>query len=132
MMIKLYFVTLPIFFAVDMIWLGWIARNFYRTHLGFLLRDSFDWKAALLFYAVFIFGLVYFVITPAFENRSWLEALGKGALFGLITYATYDLTNQATVKNWPTIVTIADLIWGTCLASSVSGLSYLVADRCFR
>ncbi|MBM4304261.1 MAG: DUF2177 family protein [Deltaproteobacteria bacterium] len=132
MFFKLYFVTLPVFFAVDMLWLGLIARNFYRTHLGFLLKDSFDWKAAILFYLIFIFGLVFFVIAPSFQNRSWLEAITKGALFGLITYATYDLTNQATVKDWPILVTIADLTWGTFLAGSVSLISFGIADKLFR
>ena len=77
-----------------------------------------------LFYLLFILGLVVFVISPAFLNRSWTEALGKGALFGLITYATYDLTNQATVKDWPALVTVVDLSWGTFLAASVSLVTY--------
>lgn len=132
MLFKLYLITLPVFFATDMVWLGFIARGFYRARLGFLLRDSFDWKAAILFYLIFIFGLVFFAIAPSFQNRSWLEAITKGALFGLITYATYDLTNQATVKDWPFLVTIVDLMWGTFLAGSVSSISFAIANKLFR
>ena len=129
MWFKLYALALPVFFAIDMVWLGLIAKNFYREHIGFLLKDSVDWKAAIVFYLIFIAGLVVFVIAPAFQHRSWLEALGKGALFGFITYATYDLTNQATVKNWPYLVTCIDLLWGTFLAAAVSIVSYFLACR---
>lgn len=125
---KLYLMALPVFFAIDMVWLGVVARKFYRVHLGFLLKDSFDWKAAIIFYLIFIFGLVIFVIAPAWQSRSWSEALVKGALFGFVTYATYDLTNQATVKAWPSIVTYVDLLWGTVLAASVSVITYLIAN----
>lgn len=129
MFIQLYLITLPIFFAIDMIWLGVIARGLYQKQIGFLMAPSVNWAAALLFYFLFIGGLVYFVIQPAIEVRSWSQALYSGLLFGLVTYATYDLTNLATVKNWPLLVTIIDLIWGSVLASSVSLLSYFVAKK---
>lgn len=127
MWLKLYCIALPVFFAIDMIWLGGVAKKFYREHLGFLLKDEVDWKAAIVFYLIFILGLVVFVIAPAFQSRSWLEALGKGAFFGLVTYATYDLTNQATVKQWPELVTLVDMLWGTFLAASVSTITYFIA-----
>ena len=132
MFVKLYALALPVFFAIDMVWLGGIAKKFYREHIGFLLKDQVDWKAAIVFYLIFIAGLVVFVIAPAFQNRSWTEALVKGALFGFITYATYDLTNQATVKDWPYLVTVIDLLWGTFLASSVSVVSYFLACRIWK
>jgi uncharacterized membrane protein len=82
-----------------------------------------------IFYLLFITGLVIFVISPAVEKHSWVHALLFGALFGLITYATYDLTNLATMKDWPLLVTVVDLIWGTVLAASISGITYFIAGK---
>lgn len=124
---KLYFLALPIFFLIDMVWLGLVAKGFYAKHLGFLMRPDVNWLAAIIFYLLFIAGLIVFVVTPALSRGSWLYALGLGALFGLITYATYDLTNLATLKNWPLVVTLVDLLWGAVLAASVSVLTYLLA-----
>ena len=129
MFIKLYFIALPVFFAIDMIWLGLVAKNFYAKQIGFLMKTDVNWLAAILFYLLFIVGVVVFVIMPAIEQKSWVHALGYGALFGLITYATYDLTNLATVKNWPMAVTVVDLIWGATLAASVSVITYLIANK---
>jgi uncharacterized membrane protein len=129
MFIKLYFITLPIFLVIDMIWLGLIAKNLYAKYIGFLMKTNVNWTAAIIFYLLFIVGLIVFVITPALEKNSWVVALLMGALFGLITYATYDLTNLATIKNWPVIITIIDLIWGTVLAASVSVISFFIASK---
>jgi len=129
MFLKLYLIALPVFFAIDMVWLGLIAKNFYFKHIGFLMTPNVNWKAAIIFYLLFIVGTVLFVIQPALEQKSWVHALLYGALFGLITYATYDLTNLATIKNWPLIVTIVDLIWGMVLSASVSTITYLIAVR---
>ena len=129
MFIKLYFITLPVFFVIDMIWLGLVAKNFYSQHLGFLMRPDINWTAAIIFYLLFIAGLVLFVISPSVEGQSWVRAVVYGALFGLVTYSTYDLTNLATVKDWPLIVTIVDLIWGTVLSASVSVVSYVIAIK---
>lgn len=129
MFIKLFLIALPVFFVIDMVWLALIAKNFYQKHLGFLMRPDIKWVAAIAFYLLFIIGLVVFVIQPAIEKHSWLNALLAGALFGLVSYATYDLTNLATVKEWPLLVTIVDLIWGSVLASSVSLITYLIAAK---
>ena len=129
MFLKLYFIALPIFFAVDMVWLGLAAKNFYAKHIGFLMKANVNWAAAILFYLLFIAGLVVFVVTPALDKGSWVRALLFGALFGLITYATYDLTNLATLKDWPLVVTVVDLIWGTVLAASVSVGTYVIAAK---
>ena len=110
MFIKLYFIALPIFFIIDMIWLVLVARGFYGNQIGFLMKSNINWTAAIIFYLLFIAGLVFFVIMPALEKNSWLHALIFGVFFGLITYATYDLTNLATIKDWPLLVTIVDLI----------------------
>ena len=129
MFIKLFLIALPVFVVIDMIWLVLVAKNFYQEHIGFLMRPDINWLAAIIFYLLFILGLITFVISPALDRHSWSHALLYGALFGLITYATYDLTNLATIKDWPLIVTIVDLIWGTVLASSVSVITYFIADR---
>jgi uncharacterized membrane protein len=129
MFLKLYFIALPVFFAIDMIWLGLVAKNFYAKQIGFLMKTDVNWPAAIIFYLLFIVGLVLFVITPALEKHSWINAILFGMLFGLITYATYDLTNLATIKNWPLLVTIVDLIWGMVLAALVSVISFFIATK---
>lgn len=129
MFIKLYFIALPVFFVIDMFWLGIVAKNLYAKQIGFLMKTDINWLAAIIFYLLFIIGLVLFVVIPALEKQSLLQVILFGALFGLITYATYDLTNLATIKNWPLLVTIIDLIWGAILASSVSTITYLIAVK---
>ena len=129
MFIKLYLITLPIFFGIDIIWLAVVAKNFYSKHLGYLMASNPNWAAAIIFYLLFIGGLVFFVLSPALEKNSWQHALTAGVLFGLMTYATYDLTNLATIKNWPLIVTIVDLIWGMTLSACVSVASYFLAKK---
>src|SRR5271165_7339876 len=129
MFLKLYCIALPIFFAADMIWLGVAAKNFYTKQIGFLMTPKVNWVAAILFYLLFLAGLVVFVIAPAVEKDSWVRALMFGALFGLVTYATYDLTNLATLKDWPLVLTVVDLTWGMALAGSVSAGTYLIARK---
>lgn len=129
MFIKLYAIAFAVFFAMDMVWLGLVAKNFYRNQIGFLMKDEINWTAAIAFYLLFVVGLVLFVISPAIEKKSWMHALLFGALFGLITYATYDLSNLATLKDWPLLVTIVDLAWGTTLAASVSTVTYFIARK---
>jgi uncharacterized membrane protein len=129
MFIKLYFIALPVFFAIDMVWLGLITKNFYRAQIGFLMKTNINWMAAVIFYLLFIAGLVLFVILPALEKHSWGNTLLLGAFFGLITYATYDLTNLATMKDWPFLVTIVDLVWGMVLSAAVSFITYFIAVK---
>jgi uncharacterized membrane protein len=129
MFIKLYLIALPVFFIIDMIWLVLVAKNFYNKQIGFLMRPDINWTAAIIFYLLFIAGLVVFVISPAVEKHSWTNALLFGAFFGLITYATYDLTNLATLKDWPILVTVVDLIWGMVLSASISIITYLIAAK---
>ena len=123
--LKLYLCMLLAFFAIDMVWLGLVARDFYQKHLGYLLRTNPNWTAAIVFYLLFVAGLLVFVVVPSLQAGSTKKVLILGALFGLITYATYDLTNLATVKDWPWIVTVVDLLWGGVLATSVSYLGFL-------
>ena len=125
--IILYLITLAVFFAIDMVWLGLVAKGFYRRHLGFLMTPQVKWAAAILFYLLFIAGLLVFAVRPGLLlYNSPLAAFGLGALLGLICYATYDLTNLATIKDWPLLVTVIDLIWGTVLGGSVALVSALL------
>ncbi len=124
--LKLFIVSFIVFFAVDMIWLGLIARKLYQNELGHILSDQVRWVPAMLFYVLFLIGLVLFVILPGVDKASIGYVMLYGALFGLITYATYDLTNLATLQNWPIKITIIDLAWGTFLGFSVSTVTYLI------
>jgi uncharacterized membrane protein len=122
--LKYYLIAFVVFLVIDLIWLGLIAKNLYSNYLGSLMAPRVNWVAAILFYLLFIVGLVFFVITPAVEKQSWSYALLVGMLFGLITYATYDLTNLATLKGWPLTITIIDLAWGSTLGGLVSLITY--------
>ena len=126
MYIKLFLVAFLVFLVIDLIWLGLIAKKLYRKHLGFLMSENVNWTAAIIFYIIFIVAVVAFVVLPALESNSLNHALFYGALFGLATYSTFDLTNLATLKKWPVIITIIDLIWGTFLATSVSVITFLI------
>ncbi|GEM04951.1 membrane protein [Halolactibacillus miurensis] len=124
----IYLITFAVFIVIDLIWLGFIAKNLYQEHIGFIMSKKPNWVAAIVFYLIFIFGLVYFVINPALDSGSFVEALLRGMLFGFITYSTYDLTNLATLEGWPIKITIIDLIWGTSLGGLVSSISFLLAQ----
>ncbi|QQS59312.1 DUF2177 family protein [Candidatus Peregrinibacteria bacterium] len=131
MYIKLFLIALPVFFAIDMVWLGLVAKNFYQNQIGFLMTPNINWAAAIIFYLIFIAGLVVFVISPAVKKGSWTQTLLFGALFGLVTYATYDLTNLATLKDWPLLVTMVDLAWGMILGALVSFATYNIFTKFF-
>ena len=126
---KLILISLPVFFILDMLWLGLVAKSFYAKQIGFMMKSEVNWIAAIIFYIIFLSGLTVFVISPAIEKHSWKDALSLGAFFGLITYATFDLTNLATIKNWPLTVTIVDLIWGMVLSASVSVITFFIASK---
>ena len=126
--LKNYFITFIIFLVIDFIWLGAVARNLYRDQLGFLMKENFNMTAAFLFYMLFTLGIVFFVLNRALAISSWQYALFAGMFFGLITYSTYDLTNLATIKDWPLTITVIDLIWGTFLGGLTSFLSYTVIN----
>lgn len=111
-------IALPIFIAADLLWLGVLARNFYAQHLGYLLGEVV-WPAACIFYLIFILGITFFVTWPLVSAPLIRVAL-TGGFFGFITYATYDLTNQATIRDWPQVVTFVDIMWGTLLGAIVS------------
>ena len=123
--IELFFVTLLAFFAIDIVWLAVVSKKFYSRHLGYLMAPKPRWAAAIVFYLLFIGGLLLFVVAPGLQADSLGRTLLLAACFGLVTYATYDLTNLATVKDWPLVITIVDLAWGTTLSILVSLVSFL-------
>ena len=129
MWLKLYCIAVPVFLVLDLLWLGVVARNFYRQHIGWLLADKPNWIAAGAFYLLFVAGIVFFVVEPALQKESWRHALFAGAAFGLVTYAAYDLTNQALTRDWPVVVTVVDLAWGAVLVATVSVVTFVVARR---
>ncbi len=124
-----YLMTTVVFFAVDMLWLGVVAKGFYRRHLGHLLAEQVNWTAAIVFYLLFIAGILVFAVFPALDGGSLGRAALLGCLLGLLTYATYDLTNLATLKGFPPIVAVVDLAWGTVLTGVVSSAGFLIARR---
>jgi uncharacterized membrane protein len=130
-MIKQFLVAFFSFLVIDGIWLTVISKDFYAKHLGYLMAKTPNLPAAGIFYLIYIVTLVALVISPALKNGSLLSVILTGALFGLCAYSTYDLTNLATIKNWPLIVTVVDLIWGTFLTGAVSGISFWVISKWF-
>ncbi|XKT74889.1 MAG: DUF2177 family protein [Patescibacteria group bacterium UBA2103] len=128
--VYLYLLTVPVFFIIDMVWLGLVAKNFYQNQIGFLLGPV-NWTAAIVFYLLFIVGILVFAVLPALDGGNLMKAVLLGAFFGFVAYATYDLTNLATVKDWPFLIVVVDMIWGAVLSSSVAAVSYLIGSRLF-
>ncbi len=115
-----YLFTFIVFLMIDLLWLGIIAKNLYQKYLGNLLSDKVNWTAAFIFYFIYVAGISIFAIYPAIQKGSAFNAILMGALFGLFTYATYDLTNLATLKDWPITIVFIDILWGIILSASVS------------
>jgi len=126
-----YAIALVIFLAIDMVWLTLIAKSLYAQHLGYLMAPKAKLLVAFVFYVLFVVGLQFFVLNPALASGSWKTALFAGMFFGLVTYATYDLTNLATVKDWPVLITAIDLVWGSFVSGVTALLSFLVIKRFF-
>ena len=121
-----YALTFIVFFIVDMAWLGFIAKDLYKKYLGNFLSEQVNWTAAIVFYHIFIVGVFIFAILPAVEKDSLRTAITLGALFGFFTYATYDLTNLATLKNWPLSIVLIDIVWGAVLTGIVSTAGFYI------
>lgn len=124
-----YAVSVPVFFFIDMIWLGVIAKGFYRNALEPLLTPNVNWIAAIIFYLLFLVGILIFALLPGMERRSLVYTIAMAALFGFIAYATYDLTNLATLRDWPLMLSIVDMIWGSFLSASTATVTYLIMSR---
>lgn len=121
-----YALTFVVFFIVDMAWLGFIAKDLYKKYLGSFLSDQVNWAAAVVFYLLFIVGIFIFAILPSVEKDSLRSAITLGALFGFFTYATYDLTNLATLKGWPLSIVFIDIVWGSVLTGIVSTAGFYI------
>ncbi|SRR5690606_28489615 len=132
MYIKVFLIALVIFLVIDFIWLGFVAKGLYDKELGHLLKQEFNLVAAFIFYFIFVVALSIFVIVPSVESNSLLKAILLGALFGLATYATYDLTNYATLEGFPLNIVIIDILWGTFLGMITSTLTYLIYQGVFK
>ena len=115
-----YLLTFVVFIIIDMLWLGVIAKNLYQKYLGEFLTDNVNWTAAIIFYLIYVVGISIFAIYPSVNKDSVYNAILMGALFGIFTYATYDLTNLATLKGWPLPIVFIDIIWGAVLSATVS------------
>ena len=124
-----YIVSVPVFFIVDMIWLGVIAKGFYRKALEPLITPNINWIAAIIFYLLFLVGVLIFALLPGIERRSLVYTIAMAALFGFIAYATYDLTNLAILRNWPLTLSMVDMVWGAFLSASTAAITYLIMHR---
>lgn len=121
---KLYGLTAAVFFAIDLVWLGVVAPGFYQRHLGHLLRPDVVWGAALLFYLIYLAGVLVFAVLPGLEAGSLARTVALGAFFGLVAYATFDLTCMALMRDFPVVVVVVDLAWGTVLTGTVAAASF--------
>lgn len=129
---KIFFVYLlafGVFLALDSVWLVKVSPKLYKDNIGHLMAVKPQLWAALLFYIIFMAGLLAFVVIPSLNDKSIAHAAIYGALFGLVTYATFDLTSQAVFKGWPIKITVLDLIWGTSLTASVSVIVFWISNK---
>ena len=124
--LKLYLLTLPAFLFLDMIWVGFIAHQFFRRQVGHLMAVETNWPAAILFYLMFPIGILFFAVLPALEVNDFQKVVINGLMLGFITYATYELTNHALLKNWTWATVVVDLLWGIFIVTLVSVYSFKV------
>lgn len=122
-----YGITAIIFFAIDIIWLGFLGRPIYKKYIGHLMSPDVNWISAIIFYLLFILGILIFAVYPAISQGSLKYAAIFGALFGFFTYMTYELTNHAVIKDWPFGIVPIDIVWGTILSCAVAVGSYYAA-----
>ncbi len=121
-----YLATGLAFLLLDAIWLSFATSRIYRPLLGPMLIEGFNLVPAILFYLIYVAGIVFFAVTPALAADKWALALGSGALLGLFAYATYDLTNQATIRGWPMMITIVDMCWGTIVTATAATAGFFI------
>jgi len=124
-----YVAALVPFFVIDIIWLGRMAPRFYKPVMGDIALAGFNLLPAIAFYVLFPIGIVLFAVNPALKSQSFLTAMVNGALFGLFSYGTYDLTNQATLRNWTWQLSLMDMAWGTALVAVSATTAFLIASR---
>ena len=124
-----YVTALVAMAILDGLWLGVVAKDFYRTQMGALMAPKPLWGPALFFYLLYPAGLVFFVISPTLKEQSLTVAILAGAFFGLVAYATYDMSNLAATSGWPSALAIVDMVWGAVLTAAVCGIAYVVTSR---
>ena len=123
---KTYFAILIPLLSIDILWIGFLAKNFYQKHLGYIMAEKFSILPAVIFYSLYALGIMYFVVNPLLDSKSLWQVAIRGAFFGLIAYSAYDLTNQATLAKWPVIITVVDIAWGAIVTALVSVIAYLI------
>jgi uncharacterized membrane protein len=129
--IGIYLSFLIFFVAIDIVWLLGIAKAMYRDEMGDLMASEPRLFAGLAFYVLYAVGVCIFVIVPAITKQSWFDAVLYGALFGFFCYMTYDLTNLAVVRNFPTRLALIDIAWGSFLTAVASGFTYWIDKKYF-
>jgi uncharacterized membrane protein len=129
--LTVYLVALAIFVSIDLVWLGFVAKSFYSAEIGGLLAEQMNLPAAVLFYAIYAVGLMVFAVQPGLTSGGWFRAAMLGGLFGFVAYATYDLSNLATLRGWSTKLAIVDMVWGAVLSGLTAAITVLIAERLF-
>ena len=124
----LYMLSFIVFMAIDMVWLGTMTSRFYRPNLEHLMRPSPNWAVAVGFYLAYVVGVLVLAVLPAHEAGEVWKAAVYGAILGFVAYGTYDLTNLSTVKDFPAVVAVVDLVWGTVLTAATATVGYFLAD----
>lgn len=127
--IKAYLFTAIPFLAIDAVWLGFIITDFFKANIGHLMADTVNFPVAAGFYLLYAAGIVFFAVKPALEQSSAKKALINGALFGFFCYGTYDMTNLATLRDWPAIVAVVDITWGTTLTGLSALIGYALTQK---
>lgn len=122
-----FLATLVAFCVCDFVWLGFVAKGYYQSQIGTLLLDKPNWPAAALFYALYAAGVAFFCVAPALAQGSWGRALGTGLLLGLVCYATYDLSNLATLNGWTVSIVVVDVLWGMAVTAAAASVGFFAA-----
>jgi uncharacterized membrane protein len=126
-----YVVTLAVFVSIDLVWLGFIAKKFYAAEIGTLLAEKMNLPAAVSFYLIYAVGLMFFAVQPSLTTGGWFRAAMLGGLLGFVAYATYDLSNLATLRGWSTKLAIVDMVWGAVLSGFTAAIAVFIAERLF-
>lgn len=126
-LLVLYVATFGVFFIVDLVWLMLMNSRFYKRELSGLMAEKVKWVPAIIFYLLFVFAALVLVVLPALDTGTWVTALLRGGLLGMVAYGTYDFTNLASIRDWPLKVTVVDIIWGTCLSAIVATAGFFIA-----
>jgi len=131
-LIILYVITILTFVIIDALWIGLVARPLYDQYMGQLLVTNIRWLPAIIFYLMFVFGLVVFVLKPAIEDKNYPLTLKRALLYGLVTYGTYDLTSYITIDGFSLMIVVTDILWGITLTTLTTMITYYIFTRFFQ